>query len=645
MLDRQKVRRDSSIVSVNRKTTRNPQQSKHYRPVLRYCKLVSILGALIGWFGLVDYLSRASQTRDNLLSSLDPLMHIVRTAGREIVLFLSAHPWSFALGITGLFLGVGFLASMRTSSSRALVLSGIFSLASLGQLALTNELIQIESRNFSLAILCYLAAVWLSILGISSIKKKVPRRQRILRTPWILGGILLLGGALRLYRLDSHIPETDTHKINQAIIVLSILEHGVPRGPSWFSTWYNFFFNVGAITAEPINPIPGSVLYPCFGVSKPLSTIITVLWFSAFGVNIVSMRLIPVTIGLLTILMVYRLTRYCYSNDRIALLAAWLTTVSPFLVNYSRYESDGLHNISTLHALLVMDCLIRALRTGRMKYFIGCGMLIGSASMVYESSLFTAPITVVVLILHAVLNFKTINRRALAIGSLILLVMAGTLLAPKVVSWVVGSQGSQGMLYSINPVYPLKTASSSILKNLSQVFAQQFYESVEENTYHRDGPVVNSALMPFFVLGLIIAVSYLKRPEFLMLMPWYFVGVVPVALFERVAPRRYLLSIPCIYITIALGLALSFELIPLTMPRIRSIWHYTIITALLILAIVNTYLFFDTVRVPENERNHLLTIGNEIKRALPDYYAYVLLDAPWDYTFKSHSNYDKSFPS
>ena len=109
----------------------------------------------------------------------------------------------------------------------------------------------------------------------------------------------------------------------------------------------------------------------------PLPFIVLNLWRRAFGYGELGARVLFTLPVLLTVWLVYLIARHLYSDERTALIAAYLVAISPLIVMFGRmirYYSFGLCGVAlSVHAFL----LLREKWTrGRVAYYLATTLLL-----------------------------------------------------------------------------------------------------------------------------------------------------------------------------------------------------------------------------------------------------------------------------
>jgi uncharacterized membrane protein len=96
------------------------------------------------------------------------------------------------------------------------------------------------------------------------------------------------------------------------------------------------------------------------------------VWMSILGENVIAIRLFSIVIGMLTIPLVFGLTRDLF-DLRTGLVAALVVAIMPFHVQYS--QEVRMYALLGLLLIAVTWCFVRGSRTGHAGYWIAFGVL------------------------------------------------------------------------------------------------------------------------------------------------------------------------------------------------------------------------------------------------------------------------------
>jgi 4-amino-4-deoxy-L-arabinose transferase-like glycosyltransferase len=157
---------------------------------------------------------------------------------------------------------------------------------------------------------------------------------------FILIGILLLALFLRFYKLDNY-PAINADEASNAYDAFSLIETGRDQhGRSWPLSFQSF------------NDFkPGLYVY----LSIPLIKI--------FGLNEWTARIPGALVGVLSVFVLYLLVKELFKKENLALLSAFLLTISPWHIHFSRGGWEV--NLGTFLILIALVFLFRSFEAGK----------------------------------------------------------------------------------------------------------------------------------------------------------------------------------------------------------------------------------------------------------------------------------------
>jgi sugar lactone lactonase YvrE len=223
-----------------------------------------------------------------------------------------------------------------------------------------------------------------------------PADRLPVRIEWLVMGVLLLGAlGLRLFSLDNVPPGLWFDEAQNGIVAQRLLAPDAPH-PTF----------IGDLTQM------GALYFYVLGV---------VLKFA--GTDIWPLRLLPALAGAITVPMIYLIAARLYGS-RAGLAAAGVLMVSAWNITFSRF---GMVSMTTVALdVAVYLCMVQALRTGRLGYYAGAGVLLGLAMQGYYVSRLV-PLVLLVLLAHQLIGTRLRLLRAIRVGIVVFAV--GALLA------------------------------------------------------------------------------------------------------------------------------------------------------------------------------------------------------------------------
>lgn len=100
----------------------------------------------------------------------------------------------------------------------------------------------------------------------------------------------------------------------------------------------------------------------------PVYTYLSVPFVAIFGLNDFSTRALNILIGIAFVPLIFILTKELFKNEKIALIAAFLTSLSPGIYILSRHAHEGV--IGTFFILLSLLFLVKYLKSSKLKHFV-----------------------------------------------------------------------------------------------------------------------------------------------------------------------------------------------------------------------------------------------------------------------------------
>ncbi|OGM57813.1 hypothetical protein A3A50_02255 [Candidatus Woesebacteria bacterium RIFCSPLOWO2_01_FULL_38_20] len=219
----------------------------------------------------------------------------------------------------------------------------------------------------------------------------LPVRQagRFISTKAILVIVIVIAGILRLWNLGNIPPHLTPDEASLGYNAYSILKTGRDE--------------YGTL-------LP--VIFKSFGDYKPgLYVYLTVPSVAVFGLNEFAVRLPSAIAGILTIMLLYKISKILF-NEKIGLLAACLAVINPWLIHFSRGAWEA--NISLTLTLAGIYFFLTSFKD--QKKLIVSAIFFALTLVTYQGAKLSTGIVIIIL---AVIYFKQIlvfNRRYLLLG-------------------------------------------------------------------------------------------------------------------------------------------------------------------------------------------------------------------------------------
>ncbi len=312
------------------------------------------------------------------------------------------------------------------------------------------------------------------------------------------------------------------------------------------------------------------------------------------SVGILSARIGVVLFSLLGTLAFYWLLRQIAPLP-VAVLGTFLLSISVMDISASRLANVESH--VKLWPILALALLALTLYKKRWEIFALGGIALALGLLTYDTVL---PMFLVMLLLMIIELFK--ERVALKES---VKYVAAFLLPPLLTIPLLAPYFSSRLSY-----YKIDEKGwdgdwwLTLWQNLGEVAQSVFVATRFDFIYNRQGPILNSLLLPLLVLGLLIALATLRRRVSLWLFTWMIFIWIPVPVLTA-SPfgRVYYPGLPAIYGLIALGgYILIRELARFLGSTLRPLGWILGIAVLAWLPLYNFYLYFNAVGDPSDRQ-------------------------------------------
>jgi 4-amino-4-deoxy-L-arabinose transferase-like glycosyltransferase len=212
---------------------------------------------------------------------------------------------------------------------------------------------------------------------LSKVPEELLHRKRLI----ILYCILALTIFLHFYRFGQIPGGVEEDETSAAYDAYSLLTHGTDR-------WGNLF----------------PVYLPSWGSGQnALLSYLNIPFIKIFGLNVFAIRLLPAILGVLTVLVLYKLVQKI-SDTRTGLIAAFLLSITPWHIMISRWSLES--NLVLFFMLLGITILVYSYESQHRKWLIPFSLSFLAVSLyAYAASAFVIP---GVIALYALFNFRTI---------------------------------------------------------------------------------------------------------------------------------------------------------------------------------------------------------------------------------------------
>lgn len=302
------------------------------------------------------------------------------------------------------------------------------------------------------------------------------------------------------------------------------------------------------------------------------------------GLNAVSTRIPSAISAVLLIIVLYFFTKKLIKNEKIALISAFLLTISPWHITLSRVAAD--FNIAILFIFLLAYSLLELIKKSSKKWLL---IALGSGTLAIFSYTASRFFVILVCLMFIIFSVKKINNK-LSINKLILAILASLLAIGIIYTYLIpASRFDQISIFSdkqlklsmaqqiqqdgsTNPLitrfFHNKVVSYGrvIISNFQQYITGSFL--FLEGGYPYRERIPDSGLfylwqVPFLLIGL-FALFRSKKKEYLFLFFWWIFLLLPAAITNDEIPNvhRALIVLPVMVIIVSIGIYELFKYKP-----------------------------------------------------------------------------------
>mgnify|MGYP001590440017 CR=1 FL=1 len=268
--------------------------------------------------------------------------------------------------------------------------------------------------------------------------------------------------------------------------------------------------------------------------------------YKLFGWRDVTARIVGAFFGTLVVIGVYFFVNEFLKKKETALIAAFLTAISPFEIFYSRKSFE---NQAGIFLMLVGFSLLK-----RKKAFWGM-IVLGVSSYVYFSQAVLVPI----LIVAYIIIFWKEARVYLVKGLVIFLLVVSPLYYVIYTNPDVSNRSKAVFITqdqtvgSANKIKVLKSAAIRYLKQFSPKYL--FLDGLDMTNGKRDVGPLFPVTIPFTLIGIYLLAKDKNRVGTLFIFAWILINMIPSGLtFEEYSPHRAIAVFTMLNVVSAVGI-------------------------------------------------------------------------------------------
>ena len=322
----------------------------------------------------------------------------------------------------------------------------------------------------------------------------------------------------------------------------------------------------------------------------PLSFYMQAPFHHLFGAGLLSARLTVATYSVLGSLLFYWLARQI-TNAQTAWLATTLLAVSLLDVNASRMANVESH--VKFWPLLTLGLLLKSTQNGRLLTYALAGGAVVAGMLTYDTVDPLALIGLLIILyelLRSKIDFFAGLQRLTAYLAPILVATPIILayLQDRFRQYTVHAAGSEGAEKALWERWGM---------NFQEVFYCLFVQNNGDFLLNRKGPMFNSLLLPWLVLGTVFALVNWRKSKFLWIILFGLLYFFPAPVLTHTPfARVFYPGLPAAYLLMALGMVAAFGALSRAVgPQLQPIWKTLAFIGLFFIIIFNQYLSFNEI--------------------------------------------------
>ncbi len=359
----------------------------------------------------------------------------------------------------------------------------------------------------------------------------------------------------------------------------------------------------------------------------------TALTLSAFGQNLIGIRMTSALAGTLAVLFTYLFARRAF-NRQVALLAAAFLATFPLHLHFSRIGVDNVND--SLMIVLVLWLVLLALDSDRVSVYTLAGLATGLTFFTYVGTRLVLALALCALGYVAATRRGFLRRHLPHLGFFSLAVLVT--LAPLAFYFArhpdifMTRIGQEGIFFNGWLARTSQETGYSVAKLLLQQFSRSTLVFISQpapgNFFNSPLPYLTLPGAIFGLFGMGYAFQRLRETPFAMLLGWFWVVVFlgGVITLNPPANTRMLMTAPAVVIFIGLGAwVLGQVMTGMRLPAKAAAWLG--IGLILVMSFENTSFYFGRYRsghyFQDANAELALEIGLKLKALGPDYEYYL----------------------
>lgn len=324
----------------------------------------------------------------------------------------------------------------------------------------------------------------------------------------------------------------------------------------------------------------------------PVSFYMQAPFHRLLGPGIFAVRLEVILVSILATFVFYWLQRQI-APVPLALLGTYLLAASTFDIAASRMGNVESH--VKLWPILALALLVWAMRTRRWQLYALSGLALALGLLTYDTVWPLLPLMLTLLLVEMSKKETPLKEK---IPWLAAWLAPALLTLPLLVPYVL----SRWSYYNVSGRGWAENSGMVLFNGFKEVLRAWFVTSRPDFIFARPGPLINAFLLPWLVLGFVIACIAIRQRYAGWNLAWLLLFILPVPILTG-SPlgRVFYPGLPAVYALIALGMVAAWQALTRALGPLRPLAAVLAAAVLFWLPLLNYYIYFN--EVPEaNDR-------------------------------------------
>jgi hypothetical protein len=318
----------------------------------------------------------------------------------------------------------------------------------------------------------------------------------------------------------------------------------------------------------------------------PVSFYMQAPFHRILGPGIFAVRLEVILVSILATLVFYWLQRQI-APIPLAMLGTYFLAISIFDIAASRMGNVESH--VKLWPILALALLAWAMRVRRWQIYALSGLALALGLMTYDTIWPLLPVMLILLLVEISKKSIPLKEKILDLSAW----LAPTLFTlPLLIPYALSRWG----YYNISNRGWTENLSTTLFNGLKEVLRAWFVASRSDFLFARPGPLINAFLLPWLVLGFVVAWIFIRQRYAGWNLTWLLLFLFPVPILAA-SPlgRVFYPALPAVYALVALGMYVTWQALVRALGSLRPLAVILAAAVLFWLPLLNYYIYFNEI--------------------------------------------------